>query len=288
MYKKYLLLILLIQCLLVASTFAQTKDSPVNTYSKVVDSFKKSWREEELPEEFSSLREGLSAGCILANLKNQGLTNLILRRNLLQRVSFVIYDKVGKTFKKSNEICIPTWYGEADARLVQLFNSKQQFLLIEHFGNTGTGTAQRLHLILGWHKDYFKPILWETVNYEVDSVGSLWTLNLTYNIKRGKNPEISMKYNYKAKGRDKLPFDFSSSWADKLTWNEKTRTFYDEKLEKEKMEANDFYSVCQLLSPISATRIKIVNLNIKELCEDQVSRILIDTFFEKAICAENK
>jgi len=59
---------------------------------------------------------------------------------------------------------------------------------------------------------------------------------MNYKIVKGKHPRVEATHSYDAAYVSVNPYDFHSTWKDWLFWNEKTFSFYDPRIETEKIK----------------------------------------------------
>ena len=226
-------------------------------------------------ESFSSESEARRNKCEILALKDTKWKSAILQKREGQRLILTIYDRNDKgEFIKSDQICIPDWYGRDKVEYRDLLGDGKRFIFIEFEGNTGLGTLQTVLLAIGWHKDRFVPVLFETTYYKLDELfDSTTRLVMNYVIKNAKTPNVAidLKYRYFA-ADNKFPFKFEAEWNEKLVWSNQSYSFYSEVSERKKVlneEMNKFWNVpFAVTNNIVNVRSRVKDLNVNDLCED--------------------
>jgi len=223
---------------------------------------------EASPDSFPNLRDAKQHQCRLAALKSKHpRTCFLLNYDYANQVLISIYDENEKgEFTKSQELCIPSWYGMAKAKAQDLLGTGQDFLLVEFEGNRGSGVLQMVLMGLAWFDGQWQPAFAETHSYYISGPGNQEDLNLTYRFRREKDHPLSLllDYRYVGKSDGKMPHGEKKTWKDELFWNPQTHSFYDPAKEEEKLKnhPND------LATPIIKARLKFKNVKLKDYCSD--------------------
>jgi hypothetical protein len=216
-----------------------------------------------VPESFKNEREARKAGCQCDYLKSMEKKTCLLKFAEGQGVWIFVYDQDahGK-YIKSGVITPPSWYEFASVALVEVFGTgKPKFILIEHQGDHGTGCDEKIHWLLGWHDGTFHTVFRETVYLMIDSLGQQTFYRLNYKFVKSKTPRIETKSSYDLVSVTASPYDFHSSWRDWFFWNEKDFTFYDPKVEDEKVRFDSgFGNEFRFRQNIETNRIRILKL----------------------------
>lgn len=196
------------------------------------------------PDSFEDEQEALRAGCQCDYLKSMEKKTYLLKLVLGQGAWIFTYDpdSSGKLIK-SGVVTPLTWYGIASVALVDVLGKgKPKFILIEHEGDCGTGIDEKVHWLIGWHEGAFHTVFRETVYSMIDGLGEQTFYQMNYRIIKGKEPRIETKCQYEQVQVTATPYDFHSNWRDWFFWNEKAFSFYDPKVEEEKIQDGVQYS----------------------------------------------
>jgi hypothetical protein len=194
------------------------------------------------PDTFKNEREARRAGAVCDYIKSTANKTALLKITFGQGVGFFVYDPdPSGQYHKTSVICPPTWYGIGLVLLVDVFGpGKPKFILIEHQGDHGTGVNERIHWLLGWHDDSFRTVFRETAFLDFGDLGANNAYSMNYKIVKGKNPRIEATFSLDAVYVTAEPYDFHSHWRDWFFWNEKDFSFYDPRIQDEKLELGSF------------------------------------------------
>jgi len=228
---------------------------------------------EAFPKETASEEAILKAGGVCDFIKTTDRRTCLFKVRDGQRLRLFVYDADSSgTYSRTEEICLPTWYSEAAIATADVLNDGREALLIEHFGNVGTNTDQRILAILAWHsasagdEGAFRLIFWETVSYHIGFGGDNRQLDVAYDLlPTDSPPEIRLSYRYKTTRND-LPF-FEVAWQDRLIWNAEQFRFHDPELGA-KIAACRFDAGACAQKNIYATRLKRAEISsLAPFCE---------------------
>ncbi|GAK52401.1 hypothetical protein U14_03652 [Candidatus Moduliflexus flocculans] len=221
---------------------------------------------EALPEETATEEAILKAGGVCDFIKTTERRTCLFKVRDGQRLRVFVYDADSSgAYSRTEDICLPTWYSEAAIATADVLGDGRKALLIEHFGNVGTNTDQRILAILAWHsasagdEGAFRLIFWETVSYHIGFGGDNRQLDVAYDLlPTNSPPEIRLTYHYKT-ARSDLPF-FEVAWQDRLIWNAEQFRFKDPEL-GQKIAACRFDAGACIQKNIYATRLKRSEIN---------------------------
>ncbi len=216
---------------------------------------------EAFPEETASEEAILKAGGVCDFIKTTDRHTCLFKIRDGQRLRLFVYDADSSgAYSRTEDICLPTWYSEAAITTAGVLNDGRKALLIEHFGNVGTNTDQRILAILAWHsasagdEGAFRLIFWETVSYHIGFGGDNRQLDVAYDLlPTNSPPEIRLNYHYKAT-RSELPF-FEITWQDRLIWNTERFRFEDPELGRKIADCRFDAGAC-IQKNIYTTRLK--------------------------------
>ncbi len=216
---------------------------------------------EAFPEETASEEAILKAGGVCDFIKTADRRTCLFKVRDGQRLRLFVYEADSSgAYSRTEEICLPTWYNKAAISTADILNDGRKALLIEHFGNVGTNTDQRVVAILAWHsasagdEGAFRLIFWETVSYHIGFSGDNRQLDVAYDLLPNNSPpEIRLTYHYKTTRSD-LPF-FELTWQDRLIWNAEDFRFEDPEL-GQKIAACRFDAGACIQKNIYTTRLK--------------------------------
>lgn len=245
--------------------------STIFTDTAVVISETQAQENETLFERFQNEKDAIKHKCIIVRLKDAKQKSCVLQKFEGHELKLIIYDANAQgEFKKDRELCIPSWYQKGKVKFLELLGDGKQFMSITFEGNTGTGTLQMVLMIIGWHDGKFVPVLVETADYYLMERDDIASLKMSYVIENIKTSKVTLHLKYKFIARDKneYPFKFNAAWEEKLTWDEKNYSFYNEQAENRK-----YWNVpCFIQRNIANVRLSTKYLDTTKLC---------DNFFEK-------
>jgi hypothetical protein len=216
----------------------------------------------QVPDSFKSEKDACRAGCQCDFIKSKETKTCLLKLTEGQGAYMFTYDRnAGGEFVKSGVITPPTWYGFASVSLVDIFgDGRPKFILIEHQGDHGTGRDEKIHWMLGWDGRAFRTVFRETVFWYNAGLGDNINYRMNYRMAKGKRPYIEARYSYDKVYVTAYPYEFHSAWRDWLFWNEKTFSFYDRRMEDEKIQnGSQFEGEFTFRSNIERNRKRIIN-----------------------------
>jgi hypothetical protein len=224
----------------------------------------------------------IPAECKVVVLKDHNRKSAVSEKFEGQTLILTLYDINAKgEYIKSDQICIPSWYGMARVEYKDLLGDGKHFIFVEFEGNTGLGTLQIILLVIGWHEDRFVPVLLETVFYKLEELfDSTTRLYMDYVIRNvgTSNVAIDVEYKYFAID-DKLPFKFEAKWSERLVWSNQSYSFYSEVPERIKVlnqEKNKFWNVpFAVIENIVKVRSRVKEFDVNDLCGDFLEKSAI-------------
>lgn len=228
--------------------------------------------DETLPALFETQKEAAKNGCKKVYLKGRDRESCVIEAADMHTFLITVYDKNTKgQFVKSNQICVPSWYGKASVEYKDLLPDGKQLMLIKFEGNTGTGTLQMILMIVRWQNNDFVPVLGETISYDLDSLGYKQELKVSYALENVKTKELSMglKYEFEVISKASPAMNFRATWSDRLRWDEKAGSFYSDEYNRSILNA-PFY----VQRNIARVRQSLKSIRMSDLC---------DGFFEKTV-----
>ncbi|WP_019500341.1 hypothetical protein [Pseudanabaena sp. PCC 6802] len=263
----------------------------MQTYSQVKN---KTPINNKIPNSFKNEAEALKGGCKILKLKNNALTNCVIeerehegvytQRAFYKRsVILNIYDRNGLgEFHKVTEFVIPSWYGRARISFEDLIGDGRVFLIINDLeGAKGTGISQDLLTIFGWHNGRFVPILIETTRYvEAFSAGNhTHELKANYQfVGRGNANKLAILLDYTYElNAPKQKLTRKLEWQNELRWNEQNFSFYNEELEKRRLQIPKN----QIESSISEVRLNLIKSMPTDLAPDSLWKTDITKLYTK-------
>lgn len=192
----------------------------------------------QVPDSFQNEKDACRAGCLCDFIKSTGAKTCLLKLTEAQGAWLFVYDRNAEgKYIKTGVITPPTWYDFASVALVDVFgNGRPKFILIEHQGDHGTGRDERIHWMLGWDGRAFRTVFRETVFWYNAGLGDNINYRMNYRLVKGKRSYIEARYSYDKVYVTTYPYEFHSEWRDWLFWNEKTFSFYDQRMEDEKIQ----------------------------------------------------
>jgi hypothetical protein len=193
---------------------------------------------DQVPTSFENEREACKAGCICDYIKSPSRKTCLLKLIQGQGAYLFVYDAdaTGK-FVKTGAITPSTWYGYASVALLDVCGTgKMKFILIEHNGNTGTGLDEKIHWLIGWHKGAFRTVLRETVFLYNSGLGDATVYRMNYTLVKGKSPRLEARCAFDKVFETAYPYELHASWRDWLFWNGKAFSFYNARIEDQKIE----------------------------------------------------
>jgi len=218
---------------------------------------------DQVPDSFKSEWDARRAGCECDFIKSTEAKTCLLKLTASQGAWLFVYDRdAGGKYVKSGVITPPTWYEFASVTLVDIFRSgRPKFILIEHQGDHGTGRDEKIHWILGWDGHVFRTAFRETVLWCNRCLGDNVIYRMNYHLEKGKRPCIEARYSFAKVFITAYPYEFHSEWRDWLFWNEKTFSFYDARMEDEKIQnGSEFESEFEFRSNVERNRKRIMSL----------------------------
>lgn len=232
-----------------------------------------------LPELFETQKEAVKNGCKKVYLKDRNQESYVIETGDIHTFLITVYDKNSKgQFIKSNQICVPSWYGKASVEYKDILPDGKELLFVKFEGNTGTGTLQMILMIIRWQDNEFVPIFVETISYDLEGMGYKQELKVSYTLENIKTNQLSMDLNYGFKVLCKADpaINFKAAWNDRLIWDEKTGSFYKDEYNRSIVNA-PFY----VQRNIARVRQLLRSIRISDLCngffeKTGIMEILID------------
>lgn len=185
--------------------------------------------------------------CMFARLKSQEKPNCVITDLQNKVLSVAVYDDDSHGhLVRSSYFCVGSWYEEAQVHIVEPLGDGRQFLDIVSEGNTGTGTLQKIRMIVGWNGKNFVPSLVETVSYRMESLGYLRSLDLSikFDNKNPNNILAQLKYNYtEGQVTNASPENLwrsTSEWSEVLRWDTVSFSFYKDPQPDKKRQLTGF------------------------------------------------
>jgi hypothetical protein len=218
---------------------------------------------EVAPDWFKDEREACRAGGVCDFIKGAESKTCLLKFVVGQGAWVFVYDREATgRFVKTGVITPPTWYGLARVALVDVFRTgKSKFILIEHQGDSGTGTDEKIHWLLGWHEGAFRTVLRETVFSMVSCLGEDTIYRMNYRIARGSKPRVEVTCSFDRVFDTAYPYDFHAQWKDWLFWDEERFSFYSKRIEDEKLDlSSDSDARFNLRFEVEQSRRRVMNL----------------------------
>lgn len=178
------------------------------------------------PRSFRHAVEARQHHCSLVRLKSRDRLSCVTQHWWDHTLMVAIYDQHPQgRFRKTTAFCVPSWYGKARVRYVNLLGPGRTFLAITFEGNTGTGTLQLIQMYIGWNGTAFVPVYAETIAYTIGTLGFTRTLTVRTTVRHRGSAHVSVHLHFQyAEGqeRDAAPtalWRSTAAWQNVLQWH---------------------------------------------------------------------
>ena len=230
------------------------------------------------PRSFRHAVEARQHPCPLVRLKARDRVSCVAQQWWDHALLVAIYDQdpTGR-FRKTTEFCVPSWYGKATVRSVNLLGAGRHFLDITFEGNTGTGTLQRIQMYIGWNGTAFVPVYAETIDYTIGALGFTRQLTVRTTVRHRASAHVAVHLHFRysaGQERDAAPtalWRSTAAWQNMLRWNAARFTFEEAGVLPQEPET-------QGLRPdwiqrnMSRTRATLSGFSVHELCTSYLEK----------------
>ena len=244
------------------------------------------------PRSFRTAVEARQHPCPLVRLKPRDRVSCVAQQWWDHTLLVAIYDQNTQgRFRKTTEFCVPSWYGKAKVRSVNLLGAGRHFLAITFEGNTGTGTLQLIQMYIGWNGTAFVPVYAETIDYTIGALGFKRQLTVRTTVRHRASAHVSVHLHFRyseGQERDAAPtalWRSTAAWQNMLQWNASRFQFEEAGVLPQESET-------QGLRPdwiqrnISRTRATLRGLSVQDLCTSYFERSGIMQILEASRPAE--
>ena len=203
------------------------------------------WKDlDNVPLQFANEQDALKANCKIVTIEGKSNRSCILIIHSGEPLMDIYDENAEGIFNEAAQICIPSAYSSLPVSFVDILGDEKKFIAVRSIANKGTGCLQIVLTIFGWHNNKYMPILIETLYNENGDLGEKEIFEMNYSFGESPSKEIMINLSYKYsiqapiyyKEYKEFDYAFKAEWNDKLIWDNKKFTFYDENLEKAKEE----------------------------------------------------
>jgi hypothetical protein len=238
------------------------------------------------PRSFRNEAEARQQHCTQVRLKSRDSVSCVVQKFWDHALMLAIYDKNTKgRFLKTTEFCVPSWYGMAKLRYVNLLGDGRNFLDITFEGNTGTGTLQMIQMYIGWNGTAFVPAYAETIDYTIGALGFKRRLTVRTIVRNHSSANVSMHLQFRySEGQesDAEPTSLwrsTSEWRNILRWNSSTFKFEEDEAPPQDTDQG-LFRPDWIRRNISRTRAALGGISVHELCDSYFEKSGIMNIFE--------
>lgn len=210
----------------------------------------------------------LKAGCRVSGQAGDGNRFCLVSRHEDQQLRIEVFKETKPgSFAPLQELCVPSWYGNATADWLMTTQSRMVLGKVIFEGDTGTGTLQRLVLIFRPGEN--RPALLETLSYELGGAGFKRQLNTKFQLRSAEGADVViLGFGLETLAQGEFPAEEVTRWTDSLEWVGQTSSFYDLATE----ERRERFASFAIQRKIAHVRQLVAEMSSLDVCEQYRDR----------------